>query len=243
MKIGIVILAAILFVCGCAAHVAQSVAPYGSEIKQIRQKNYTLGNEKIAHIGERIILVKEYHVLESESALQADNSFTITGGLLDATVNVSGSQGQEFPIAGSIKVKGKHCYTIEIPNSRFVFAIKPDGVFSGVVAGFTYANSPIKGVNVYKINPANTRFYPTKTKSQHVMKDAPFTNMEIIYSGLSDSTIHLLYREYTPDNLIRPAFTQEISYPSDSKTIRFRDFRIALKEASAERLVYSVTKE
>lgn len=240
MKKVLTILPVLFLFTGCA-YVAQPVGPSRSEIKQIRQKNYTLGNEKIAHTGEPIILVKEYHILESESALQADRSFTIKGGLSSATVNVFGTKEQEFPIVGSIKVNGKHCKTISIPSSRFVFAIKPDGAFSGVVAGFDWGWSPIKGVNVYRINPATTRFYPTK--SQHVMKDAPFTNMELIYSGLSDDALSLLYREYTPDDLIRPAYTQELSYPPDAKIITFRSYRIELREISAERLVYSVIKE
>ncbi len=231
----------LLFLFSGCAYVAKPLVPSDSEIKQIRQKNYILGNENIAYIGEPIVLIKEYRVLESMSALKADNSFTITGGLSSATVNVFGTEGQEFPIVGSIKVNSEHCNTIAIPGSRFVFAIKADGTFSGVVAGFDYGGSPIQRVNVYKINPPNTRFCPTKV--QHIIKDAPFTNMELIYSGLSDDALQLLYREYTPDDLIRPAYTQELSYPPDAKIIRFKTFRIEVTEASAEKLVYSVMEE
>jgi hypothetical protein len=231
----------LLFLFSGCTHVAQPAAPPHSEIRQIHQKNYILGDKKIAYIGEPIVLVKEYRVLESESSLKADNPFTITGGLSSATVNVFGTKGQEFPIVGSIKVNGKHCNTIAIPSSIFVFAIKPDGAFSGVVAGFDWGMSPVQGVNVYKINPPNTRFYPTKV--QHVMKDAPFTNMELIYSGLSDNALQLLYREYTSDDLIRPAYTQELSYPPDAQVIRFKAFKIEITEASAEKLVYSVMEE
>lgn len=142
---------------------------------------------------------------------------------------------------GSIKVNGEDCKTIEIPNSRFVFAIKPDGSFNGVAVGFDWAWSPVQGVNVYKINPPNTRFHPTKV--QHILKDASFTNMELIYSGLSNDALQLLYREYTSDNLIRPAYTQELSYPPDAKIISFRTFKIDVKEASAERLVYIVMND
>lgn len=231
----------LIFLFSGCTYVAQPVAPSRSEIKQIRQKNYLLGDKKIAYVGESIVIVKEYRVLESESSLKADNSFTITGGLYSATVNVFGTKGQEFPIVGSIKVNNQHCNTIAIPGSRFVFAIKPDGTFSGVVAGFDWAMSPVQGVNVYKINPPNTRFCPTKV--QHIMKDAPFTNMELIYSGLSDNALQLLYREYSPDDFIRPAYTQELSYPPDAKIIRFKAFRIEIIEASAEKLVYSVMEE
>ena len=163
------------------------------------------------------------------------------GGLSTATVNVSGSQEQIFPVVGSLNVDGMSCKTIEIPGSRFVFGIKSDGSFSGAAASFDWGTSPIQGVNVYKINPPETRFYPVKI--QRVLENVPFTNMEIIYSGLSDNTMHLLYREYTPKNLIRPAFTQELSYPSDAKTIRFKDLKIEVKEVSAEELVYSVIED
>jgi len=237
----LVFLSLLFLFSGCAVHTASPKTSIHSETKQIGFKNYTLGQETIVYVGKPLVLVKEYTILESESSLQANNSFTITGGISSAAVNVAGSRKQIFPIVGSIDVKGVTCKTIEIPGSVFVFAIKPNSTFSGIVAGFTYAWSPVKNINVYKINPPDTRFYPVKT--QQVLENVPFTNMELVYSGLSDNTLHLLYREYTPKNLIRPAFTQELSYPSDAKIIRFRDFKIEIKEASAEKLVYSVTED
>ncbi len=240
MKKIFTVLPLLLLFTGCA-HVAKPVWSSNSEIKQISEKNYILGEKRIAYTGEPVVIVKEYYVSESDSWLKADSTFTITGGLSSASVYVSGTKGQEFPIVGSIKANGEDCKTIEIPNSRFVFAIKPDGSFNGVVAGFDWAWSPVQGVNVYKINPPNTRFYPTEV--QHILKDAPFTNMELIYSGLSNNALQLLYREYTPDDLIRPAYSQELSYPPDTEVISFRTFRIELKEVSAEKIVYSVIKE
>lgn len=233
-------LSLLILFAGCA-HVANPVTSIHSETRQISNKNYTLGQDAIVYVGKPLVLIKEYVVLESESSLRASNSFTIKGGLLDVAVNVSGSQGQKFPIVGSLDVQGVKCNAIEIPGSRLVFGIKADGTFSGVAGDFNYWTSPLKGPNIYKINPPDTRFYPTKT--QHALESAPFTNMELIYSGLSDDALHLLYREYTPKDLIRPAFTQELLYPSDAKTIRFRSFKIEIKETSAEKLVYSVIED
>jgi len=225
---------------GCA-NVASPVTSIRSQTNQVSNKNYTLGQDAIVYVGEPLVSVKKYVVLESESSLRASNPFTIKGGLLDVAVNLSGSQEQEFPIVGSLNVSGVSCRAIKIPGSTLVFGIKPNGSFSGVAGSFDYMTSPIKGVNIYEINPPDTRFYPIKT--QHVLESAPFTNMELIYSGLSDDALRLLYREYTPKDLIRPAFGQELSYPPDAKTIRFRNYKIEIKEASAEKLVYCVIED
>jgi len=215
-----------------------SVSP---ETKHISQKNYTIGQDKIAYVGEPLIIFKDYLVLESGAMLQASNSFTIAGGLLDVAVNVSGSQEQKFSIVGSIDVEGVKCNAIEIPGSRLVFGIKPDGTFSGVAASFDYWTSPIKGPNIYTITPPDTRF--VLCKMQRALEGVPYTNIELIYSGLSDSTIHLLYREYTLDNLIRPSFTQELLYPSSAETIRFQNFKISVNSVSGEKIIYSVLED
>jgi hypothetical protein len=63
---------------------------------------------------------------------------------------------------------------------------------------------------------------------------------EIVYSGRSQNSITLLYREFK-DNLARPAFSQELKYDiSDDKIIGYKGARFEVIEASNVSLKYKV---
>ncbi len=223
------------------AYVAKPTSNTISQIKEVRLKNYTVGNKATSYVGEPIVRVKNYSVMEIESSMKATNDFNIKGGLLDVAVNVNGRRGQKFPIVGTVNVNGVDCKAIQIPGTHLVFGILPDGKFSERAAAFNYMYSPLKGVNVYTINPDHTRFLVAK--EQHVLEDFPYENIEIIYSGKSEDAIHFLYREYTTTDLIRPAFSQELSFPPDSKSIRYKSYKITLYEVTPEKIVYTVVSE
>ena len=53
----------------------------------------------------------------------------------------------------------------------------------------------------------------------------------------------MLYREYTPDDLARPAFTQTLSYAAGSNIIRFRNVRIEVATADNEKIEYTVVAD
>ena len=207
----------------------------------MKLKNYSVGLKSTVSVGESLVRVKNYTVLELKSSMQATSDFNLSGGSLSAATNVSGRKGQKFDIVGEVKANGKYIKAITIPGSRLVFGIHPDGEFSGIAASFDYMTSPIKGVNVYRVTPDHTRFILVKTT--RALEDYPYENIEIIYSGLSGDGIHLLYREYSMKDLIRPAFTQELVYPSDSESIRFRQYRIIIHEVTPETVTYTVTEE
>jgi len=234
------VLAVVALIGGCA-HVARPIVREFSDIREVKLKNYEVGQRMVAFVGEPVVRIKEYFFLEDHSTLVVTNNFTISGGLMSAAVNVTGRIGDKYIIIGEVDVGAVKAKAIKIPGSRLVFGILADGHFSGVAASFNYGISPIKGVNVYNIDPETTQFLPAQVTQ--ALEDQPFTNMEIIYSGMSEGTIHLLYREYSVKDLIRPAFSQELRYPTNSEFIRYRTFRIAIHEVTPERLDYTVLSQ
>lgn len=65
---------------------------------------------------------------------------------------------------------------------------------------------------------------------------------ELIYGGLSGSTISISYREFV-DGTARPAFTQDLKYDlAESKIIGFRGARFEVSKASNVALKYKVLK-
>ncbi len=66
---------------------------------------------------------------------------------------------------------------------------------------------------------------------------------ELVYVGLTGSTIRLMYREYS-NNFARPAFSQDLTYDlSQSKIITFRSYRIRVLEATNDSLKFVVLSD
>ena len=67
---------------------------------------------------------------------------------------------------------------------------------------------------------------------------------EVLYQGAGGDVLRLLYREYT-NSMVRPAFTQELTYdvPNDgSFTITARGAKLEILEASNEGITYRVLR-
>tara|TARA_Y100001935_G_C17290390_1_gene502959 strand:+ start:761 stop:1453 length:693 start_codon:yes stop_codon:yes gene_type:complete len=68
--------------------------------------------------------------------------------------------------------------------------------------------------------------------------------LELVYQGLTDNQIKVLYREYN-NNIARPAFTQNVEYELDNdgeSLIAFKGARIEVLEASSTEIKYRVIK-
>jgi hypothetical protein len=68
-------------------------------------------------------------------------------------------------------------------------------------------------------------------------------NFEIVFNGIDGQAMHMQYREYTSDNLARPAFSQELSYPLGTKTIRFRKLLLTVENINANEITYTVVSD
>ncbi len=65
---------------------------------------------------------------------------------------------------------------------------------------------------------------------------------ELIYSGVSQNTISISYREFS-DNIARPAFSQELKYDlNQGTTIGYKGARFEVIRATNTELVYKVLK-
>lgn len=77
-----------------------------------------------------------------------------------------------------------------------------------------------------------------------VMADAGGYKRELIYQGRDGDTLRVAYREFV-DNLARPAFSQDLTYPIDRENtskIVFRDVIINVYEVAETAITYSVTE-
>lgn len=79
---------------------------------------------------------------------------------------------------------------------------------------------------------------PNWRKTTYVALDEPSLRRELIYNGRAGNTIRLLYREFSRD-MIRPAFSQELTYDLDEDNIiGFQGVRIEILETSNVNITY-----
>jgi hypothetical protein len=239
----LVISAVLLVSCitGCGT-VATPVSQNASGVlKREKVVSYELGKSAKAYVGEAVVIRKSYYYREGPGSFSANKDFVIQGGMLSATVNAQGKATVQYQVIGTLAFKGELIEAIEIPHSaayRFAYGITKDGKFSGVVAGWSAGLTPL-GVNNYRITP-NDVVFSRGVPSRVVAEDQPYENFEILYSGTSAGSMRLLYREYTQRDLIRPGFSQELSYPADAKQIRIKAMLIDVLFIGADSIMFRV---
>ena len=75
-------------------------------------------------------------------------------------------------------------------------------------------------------------------------RSKPYENYEIIYTGRLGENVTFVYREYTPDNLAKPAFYQNLTYNlTEAKLVRFRKLQFEIREASNEQIKLRVLSD
>lgn len=136
------------------------------------------------------------------------------------------------------KKGGKDVYLIKFPNIPVSkFGITKEGKWANFIVGDM---NQIQ-LNIAQIIPENTQFQIVK--ESQIDSTQGFTNFEIVFNGITKDAINLLYREYTPDNMARPAFYQNLTYPIDTEIIRFQNIRIKIHTISNESISYTVLED
>lgn len=232
----LIVIALTVALYGCSS--VKPVAPQVSvESKHVFEKNYSLGAEGSAYVGEPIAKMKDYYeVTSSAEALIAKDPFRIN---LPPFTHANLPAGTAASVRGITTKNGK-TYRLVVIHDRSVpplsFLLNEDGSFEG-----SALNGKAKMGWSYRADPATTRFVGTTLTKVDVSKG--FKNFELIFGGVTKDSINVLYREYTPEDMVRAAYTQNLVYPADAKSIRYRDIAITVKEASNERFRYVVTSD
>lgn len=238
-KIALVLVSIFLF--GCAkSYPMQTVSPK-KESDVVFVKNYEVGISQKAFVGEPIVKVKNYTLVKTKlNAVEPNSSFSISFG---SRVFLSGDEGEQIDIVGSVYDKEKNRYDL-LRSSRepqLLLPITSDGRYLGGNAMTYLDDAFVSFEGKGNISPVDTVFSPA-TKEEVDAKSG-FVNYEIVYTGISGDSISLLYREYTPDDMARAAFFQNLSYPIDTKTIRFKTMKILVESVNEESIVYKVIEE
>lgn len=208
----------------------------GSE--PVFKKNYELRRKQVVHVGQPIIAVKEYMV----TRIRAPRMRATTDFVIDqlGIVVVRGVANTDYPVQGELTV-GETVYTVvTLPPGfwgQFGVLIAPDG---RILNRLLNPNG-VLSLGGYAVKPADVLFIPSF--DEKIDTQAGYTNFELLYGGTDGKSLFITYREYTSEDIIRPAFTQNLVYEARSPSIRFRNARIEIHEATGERLVYTVVAD
>jgi hypothetical protein len=160
--------------------------------------------------------------------------------LLPPFIHADVAQGAAGRIVGTTSRNGKTYRLVVLPDpaaSALRLLLNDDGSFEG--SAINNLNSEM-GFS-YKPDPADAKMISDTVST--VDKTKGYINFELVYGGTTGDSIQVLYREYTPDDMARPAFTQQLVYSLASKHIRFRDIQVDVTEANNEHIAYVVTAD
>lgn len=81
------------------------------------------------------------------------------------------------------------------------------------------------------------------TKSFYQQRDELSLKKELVYTGISQNVVSILYREFKED-IARPAFSQDLKYDlSESKIVGYRGARFEIIKATNQGLTYKTLKQ
>ncbi len=226
----------LLVTTGCT----QNIQPNSnSHIKTERvfDKNYEIGEKKSAYIGKPIVKVKDYNVKKfNAKVMRASNDFSINGGV----VSISGDKNTDYLIRGNTRYSQKDFTVVNLPvgnlGQQFGALINPDGTVHSKVL-----NGNIIMIYDFQITPSDLKFM--EQEREEIDMSSGFINYELIYGGTNGKSISISYREYTNDNLARPAFYQDVVYESDVDQIRFRDTVFKVHQVTNEKIIFTVVSD
>lgn len=235
-----------LFCGGCVTAGIRPISP-SSQSSVISDRNYEIGELKSVFVGDALVRVKGYtETTYGFSVLTANEGMTITLGIGNGQAYVgSVTKGQELLVKGERFIDGRRYFIAVSPtlsgDNGFHLQVDESGhVYPRILDGDGpeyFEALPALAYNpIVQVSPASATFTPV---ARTIATLGPGDeNYEIVFNGIDGQSMRFLYREYTPGDLARPSFFQELTYPLSSKSIRFKQLSIAVQDVNAESISY-----
>ena len=230
-----------IIITGCGSTINYNITT--KKIKVIENKNYTVNDKKTVYVGESMIKEKNYFIYEYASSMMSPlNEYTMKS---KSDITFRGDTSSTYEIMGTTIIDDKKYtalyYNTHLPRKYESFKLLIDEnnmLYNKVLNG----DMNIVMIWDFDITPKQVSFTPTQNsqKQSDILKDKPYINYELIYSGINKDTIRLLYREYTVDDMARASFFQELTYPKNSNFIRFKKMKIKIHNVTGEQITFSV---
>lgn len=226
----------IIFIQGCTTtseHLGRAYTPsyYSSSISDYPG----IGETKTVEVGESLVW--------------KDKQATIPAVDIEQTIEHPAENiGKNFTIT---LLSGRY-----VENGKDAFGTFYEGKKSNVLVD----SQPVHyegGIYIPNLDPTKTEIYlksnqrplsyvrggiPFK-KSLHQKRDDLSFKKELVYTGISQKVVSILYREFNED-MARPAFSQDLKYDlSESNIVGYRGARFEIINATNQGLTYKTLKQ
>ena len=204
--------------------------------KRMIETKYEINKQHKAYAGDKIMEARDYFATVTiHKKMKALNNFKIEG----PGVTYSGSKGDLYNVIITTDLNTQPFSFIEIPGVFRRYGIDQEGLWTNL---YFFEGHALKART--PITPKDAKFEPVvETKIKEVDASKPYHCFEIIYVGKSQDAIHLLYREFAPDNIERTEFQKKLSYPVDTEILRHGQITIKVHEVTAESISYTVLED
>lgn len=210
--------------------------------KHIVDKSYTIGKQQEAFIGESMIRVKDYNVVEKMSdKLKASEGFSYNEKFFF-------KKGETFELEGTCVLDGKYYYVAKHQSMKadviqFKILVDDEGVILNKMMG-QVLHSGFNNIVTHdsvSYSPKSVRLINEKITETSVSKGS--LNYELVYTGKDKDSLKLLYREYTSEDMARPSFYQTLTYDLNSKKIRFKNITMQVNLMDNEKITFIVISD
>lgn len=227
----------IMFIQGCTTtseHLGRTYTPsyYSSSISDYP----SIGEIKTVEVGESLVWKDKQATIPAIDIEQA----------IEHPVENLGKKYKLTLLSGRYVEKGKDAFGT---------------FFEGKKGNILEDNQPVGesdgGIYVTNLDPTKTEIYflanlrplsyvrdgiPFK-KSLHQKRDDLSFKKELVYTGISQKVVSILYREFNED-MARPAFSQDLKYDlSESNIVGYRGARFEIIKATNQGLTYKTLKQ
>ncbi|WP_281952022.1 hypothetical protein [Nitrosophilus kaiyonis] len=206
------------------------------------QKNYTLGKVYKVYIGMPIIT--ETHKKELIHSINPSSIYEYKA-LIDIP-----------PFIKKDKIYYLYSYDKFVPEYQYLLLGDYNVQYKRKIFVKINKNGDLIDDNIYDvfgnilifnaINTSNNKVFETLSskKSKYVvLKTLESFKKELLYMGLLNNNIKIVYREFY-NNMIRSPFTQEVFYPfNKNKIIRYQNYKIKVLDANNEFIKYKVIED
>lgn len=224
-----------LLLGGCAYEITPvSMAPAAT--RHVAFKNYEIGKPQTAFVGEPILRRKDYEVLSRRAAVaRPTEDFKLSNG----QIAVRGRRGVGYAITGEYEHNGSTYTIVEVERQVLAGPAHMVGILIDGT-GSLYSKAFVQGIlqQGFAVTPPTCRF--VRDEVEHVDTKAAFVNYELLYGGTDGRSFTATYREYTPEDFARPAYSQNLVYEAKPGTIRFRNTRLEVLRITGESIDYRV---
>ena len=230
----LVLLVIVQVFTGCTSVMKTGSLPK-SRIEAVDYRNYSIGMECSAYVGEPLIDRKLYEEIITRNTYQVQDDFYFKGGISTTRVMLQGYVGDYFRISG---MNEKDNHVINLPGSNLKIGIDKDGHWDKTIMSSSVFTSPLGSGKGYEMIPEDALFIIVDSRISKSGKD--YIHHEIVYTGMNADGIHFLYLEYTIESRSSPALKLDLVYPADCREMRFRQYVFKVIAVSPSEIRYTV---